>query len=773
MADDDISVGITADIDDLSNGMDDAAAKVSDTFDKIGESAQEAGEKLDQGIGEGVDAAKGKLEELGEESEGLGERFEALHGQITAAFEAGGILIAAEALEKVGEALVEAMDHAVEVRNMSEVLGVTVEQFQVLESAANQAGVGMSMVSRTAIRLKQDLADARDGSAAAEEKLFALGITLEEIGDKTFNENDALSKLADGLRNSATATDVMNGLTKDFGARAAIVAEALKQYHGSMQEVAADLGNIHGLNQQQVSDLTTAHGWWVQLKESISGATNQVIAYGAHALQAYKQAVEAKHPAKTGGDEEDLSFIDQEMDAFNAAKESEAEATRKFAKEQMDSERQVIELAKAGSAEKVSAEKDYLDAVKNYYGEGSDAYKKALTEETKAQQEFNDKQAEDALKYSELQVKAVEKQFSDNKASAEKAYNEMMKDANSYFATLTKQDEDAAKGAEKVTEAQLKSAKDILDAQAKLHQISPDTYLTAEIVLINEHRDAVIAAALAEAEARNHEKDADIQAQQAIVAANASATQQITQLQTKAAEATAAEWKKVNTQITNDLDQGLDGMLKGTMNFRQAVTKEFDKLAIDVINQCVNKLVTSWLAGEEAKVASSESGAAILKALNLSNLVTAKTTDSTEAVSDITTKAAQAAAGAFASTAAIPYVGPELAPAAAASAEAEVLAFIGQIGAAEQGAVIPRDQMMSLHADEMVLPAHISKGIQETFSNSGPQNGGGGASGGGNTYHINAHDSSSFEKYVNKQSNRNSLMKAFNKARSRGNRNLK
>jgi hypothetical protein len=143
------------------------------------------------------------------------------------------------------------------------------------------------------------------------------------------------------------------------------------------------------------------------------------------------------------------------------------------------------------------------------------------------------------------------------------------------------------------------------------------------------------------------------------------------------------------------------------------------------------------------------------------------------ATSDITTKAAQAAAGAFAATAAIPYVGPFLAPAAAAEADASVMAFTAQIASAAGGMVVDKDQLAMVHEDEMVLPKNISQGINEKILNSDSQ---GGERGNSDThYHIAAHDAKSFEKYMGSQRNRNAVANAVKKTFTRGssNRNLR
>lgn len=92
------------------------------------------------------------------------------------------------------------------------------------------------------------------------------------------------------------------------------------------------------------------------------------------------------------------------------------------------------------------------------------------------------------------------------------------------------------------------------------------------------------------------------------------------------------------------------------------------------------------------------------------------------ALTEVQRLAGVAAAAAYASTAAIPVVGPALAPAAAASALAAVEAF-GSMAALATGAWnIPSDMAANLHAGEMVIPASFASGMRSAMTGS---NGGG------------------------------------------------
>lgn len=91
------------------------------------------------------------------------------------------------------------------------------------------------------------------------------------------------------------------------------------------------------------------------------------------------------------------------------------------------------------------------------------------------------------------------------------------------------------------------------------------------------------------------------------------------------------------------------------------------------------------------------------------------------AMAHISAEGAKAGAGAAASQASIPIVGPAMGLAAMASMLASVLGLAGGIKSAAGGFDIPAglNPMTQLHAEEMVLPANIANPLRESLSNGG------------------------------------------------------
>ncbi len=96
--------------------------------------------------------------------------------------------------------------------------------------------------------------------------------------------------------------------------------------------------------------------------------------------------------------------------------------------------------------------------------------------------------------------------------------------------------------------------------------------------------------------------------------------------------------------------------------------------------------------------------------------------------------AGQAAAGAQASASQIPYVGWLIAPAAAASAFAEVLSFAKFDAGAD---LVPSDMIAMIHAGERIVPKADNAAIMSAIR-------GGGPGGSGDTYHLNLTDSRTY-----------------------------
>ena len=94
----------------------------------------------------------------------------------------------------------------------------------------------------------------------------------------------------------------------------------------------------------------------------------------------------------------------------------------------------------------------------------------------------------------------------------------------------------------------------------------------------------------------------------------------------------------------------------------------------------------------------------------------------------------------------LPFIGPVVAPTAAAGAMGAVLAVEGMVASAEGGWDVPANSFARLHAKEMVLPAHLAEGVRNMTGDG--TSGASGRRGGDAHFHIQATDAESFTKQL-------------------------
>lgn len=189
-----------------------------------------------------------------------------------------------------------------------------------------------------------------------------------------------------------------------------------------------------------------------------------------------------------------------------------------------------------------------------------------------------------------------------------------------------------------------------------------------------------------------------------------------------------------------------------------ALTKPFES--------AIESIASMWIEKEAVQTAATEAGVATRVATEEAGSAQSLIIASGAALKRIGIAAWEAAAAVYASIAAIPFVGPFLAPAAAIAASVAVLGFGAKLASAEGGWwQVPGDQMANIHKNEMVLPANEAEGLRSVIrASANGQQIGAGSTGGGDTYQvsISALDGASVERVLMKNSG--ALVKALTKA---------
>lgn len=152
-----------------------------------------------------------------------------------------------------------------------------------------------------------------------------------------------------------------------------------------------------------------------------------------------------------------------------------------------------------------------------------------------------------------------------------------------------------------------------------------------------------------------------------------------------------------------------DSIKEGSITAQGVLQGAFDLMG-GIVTNTLSKMASEWL----------------------SSMLVGKVASIQAAFSDISASAARAGAAAFASTAAIPIVGPALAPAAGAAAFSGAMSYAAglAVASARGGYDIPAgvNPVTQLHAQEMVLPADIAQPLRDQVRAGGGSSAGRGVS---------------------------------------------
>jgi len=192
---------------------------------------------------------------------------------------------------------------------------------------------------------------------------------------------------------------------------------------------------------------------------------------------------------------------------------------------------------------------------------------------------------------------------------------------------------------------------------------------------------------------------------------------------------------RILDQITSGWDVGIQKMLHGQMSLKDGVEGAMRQMESMVEKSIIN-MGLQWLK----------------------YFVLQQTESDKAHMTQVITNAKSAAASAWNATVGIPFIGPVLAPIAAAASFTGVMAF------AEGGwDRVPSDQVAMIHKNEMVLPANIANPLRESLAS-------GGGFGGGNHLHIHAIDAAGVASFVKRPEVQAGFLGLFGSAMRNGRR---
>lgn len=173
-------------------------------------------------------------------------------------------------------------------------------------------------------------------------------------------------------------------------------------------------------------------------------------------------------------------------------------------------------------------------------------------------------------------------------------------------------------------------------------------------------------------------------------------------------------WNSFTRTISGLWDKGIAAMMNGTLTWRSAWRAVLSEMAQWFLVDYVGKKVKAWVFGETAQTAVTKTGTAARTAIEGAAALKSVALWAWTAGKNIMASAWEAMAAAWKAVVGIPYIGPVLAPLAAAAAFAGVSRLAKNVASAEGGYDIPKgvNPLVQTHEEEMILPKQYANVIR-------------------------------------------------------------
>ena len=711
--------------------------------------------------------------QLGESARVTGESIESLHARISVFSNAIGafseFLFAGLALEQVGETINKVAEQGEQLEKLSQETGLTTEQLSGLRVMAIETGTDFSQFTTLLDRLPKTMQDAAAGTGSAAEAFTAMGIKVTDANGQLRPMADVLDEVAAKLSTYADGTNKTALETDIFGAK--IGANLIPMLNQLGQEgLQGAIQKSNELSQTwSTSDAEAAEKFEEDLstvKLGIEGIAASIVKVALPALDQLAQAFSdmtgtASIDDQIASMQASLNNAEHSRGRFNSSASVDSlkadlaslEAQKKVITDSAAAQSTIVGGAAPGSVQAPTVNNS-ADFSKD--NEAALAQQNAQIEASASStKEANQEKLQNTVQYWQgvLQAgnltSAEELTAQTQLAKAETALkgNELSAGTSSAKSAASQETQiaaDAAEARKEIASSEYQQKVSQWDAEVSRNKITKAQEIQDEIAAENQMYQAALSEANQEAALDTAGSEAKAKALddiQVITAAhdaeiaklnNDLVTQQIedaknlTDEQQKAAAATSEAWQKAFQPIGQAFDSSLNGILQGTQTLQQAEAKAAQSILLSFID-AEGKKVANYMAGEAmilargiatqlGLTAATQSGIAIQQASKTAADATGRTEDIALGTAQINSSAMRAAAGAYSAVAGIPYVGPFLAPAAAATAYAGVMAF--DVLSAAGGMAIPGgvNPLTQLHENEMVLPAHIAQPLQNMIA---------------------------------------------------------
>lgn len=527
---------------------------------------------------------------------------------------------------------------------------------------------------------------------------------IQVEGDKRID----ISKLIDTKKLKSVSKDIQNSIAaafapgeiKEAGDRVQEIGDRLQR----IRELQADFNPMGGKTKKDLEVeqgyLETAFITWKQIADS----------YGAQALaDGAKLEHDRAEEVKRGTEEQTRAYRQREEALAQADREAMSALEVNAARSGTGSGQALVLEKLALLANELAGETAYSDRVRELHTETARLELESAQNFYHGQEEARRSVAELSKQYDEEQKKDILDTTRDL-AELTKGYrdqNEELKKQNELITEKLKADSETQVGGLE-TQKQAEAAQFKTQPRLTVGDLNPlgNEQNVQELarqqdfdrqMLAERLRFATEMAEIDKINSPNDPKKYD-QDQQQIVKLQQQANQQQIAQNLQMTTALRAQWTSYFNIVNQGFLNGLNGWIQGNETFEKATRQMLVQLIESFADYYAKKLLLvaeNWLQEK----------------------VIGQAAQASSGLAAVVGNAAVAAAGAWASTAAIPIVGPELAPEVAASTYASVLAAYGPLASFDVGGIIPNTGIALVHKGEEVITAPVTNMVKNMASN--------------------------------------------------------
>lgn len=591
------------------------------------------------------------------------------------------IIIEAFAVEKIVGFIEKMSELGEQIERTATMTALSADQTQTLGFAMAMTGGHAEDAATVMARFDRNVLQASSGTGAAYDAFVRMGISLDDIRQKTPYEliqatADAFERLGPSVQRTADMTMLGGRSFIQLAGAFAEGSQGLQEFHDKLQSV----GGL--LSDQMVANLAKTHQEMVTLDFAAKGAGASLVDQLRPAIEGTTTdlanlAKEMNDATKDGG-----AFHEIILDIDRAALVAGASLkTMAIGIGAIIATTNEIYLRPGGSAASVKAILDDAGEQATAAWDGVDKYMQLANAKVPA-----------ALAGAQGGVGA-------NPSAAQNKQAQQLE--------IQMMDE-KTRTAIQLSNLELQTEKDNLTAKVAAGEITKTQEIDQLEQLAQQEYDVDDAALNDKIE---HLKEGTLEYQKAMdqrLILAAKFTQEVAKLDQQRLQEERKQYDQFFKSVQSGLDTMVQGILQGTQTWRQAMARLFDDLLIKFIEDMIVKPAGLWLEHMAMLIISNDTKNSAIVASDTAAAGAKAAVSSATTITKIGADAAEAYSGVFAWAA--PAMGP-FAAIPAAAAFALVAAKEGLVGSFDTGTnYVPRSGLAMVHQGEAIIPANQNNG---------------------------------------------------------------